>query len=273
MAEQLTEERRATLRALCDTIVPSIERADDPTGLWGRKATDVGVDLAIEEALPTLPAEQRDGLFQLLDGLAAQGMAGLSQPSREQLLRNTMFMGSANAVGVRSIIATILFLAYGLPDPETGSNPFWAALEYPGPPAMTPTLGAADHAARPRAGRDHARGRRLCGRLGIGRRRDRRRARQGRPQGGRARGRRLRRGQRLHRLRAAGLPGLLLARRPDADRRPQRQRSTPARRSAAARRSTGPTRCARPTGCASSGHASTGSKASTAPTTTATSTS
>jgi choline dehydrogenase-like flavoprotein len=140
MADQMTEERRAALRALCDTVVPSIERESDPTGFWGRRATDVGVDAAIEDALPALPDDQRDGLLQLLDGLAAQGITQLSLASREQLLRNTMYLGSATAVGVRSIIATILYLSYGLPD-AGGTNPFWAGLAYPGPPgapAQTP---------------------------------------------------------------------------------------------------------------------------------------
>src|SRR5437867_4392354 len=36
---ELTDDRRAVLRAVCDTVVPSIPRDPDPTGLWGRPAT------------------------------------------------------------------------------------------------------------------------------------------------------------------------------------------------------------------------------------------
>ena len=38
----LSEVQRETLAAVCDTVVPSIERADDPHGLWARRASDLG---------------------------------------------------------------------------------------------------------------------------------------------------------------------------------------------------------------------------------------
>src|SRR5258708_39985789 len=42
----LTELQLATLRAVCDTIVPSIRVPDDPTGFWARSASDMGVPAA-----------------------------------------------------------------------------------------------------------------------------------------------------------------------------------------------------------------------------------
>ena len=38
MTATFTDAQREALREFCDTIVPSIERADDPTGFWARKA-------------------------------------------------------------------------------------------------------------------------------------------------------------------------------------------------------------------------------------------
>ncbi|MFT4195114.1 hypothetical protein [Ottowia sp.] len=53
MTEWMNDARRAGLRAICDTVVPAIARADDPTGFWARKATDVGASpLSREQILP-----------------------------------------------------------------------------------------------------------------------------------------------------------------------------------------------------------------------------
>ena len=84
--EWMTDNRRTALRAICDTVVPSIARTDDATGFWARKSTDVGTDQAIIGVLATMPAEQRDGLLGLVDVLGAQGIVHASQLSREQLL-------------------------------------------------------------------------------------------------------------------------------------------------------------------------------------------
>ena len=54
----LTDSQSATLRAVCDTVVPSIQRADDPDGFWARKATDVGF-WVVNEALQLPGREKR----------------------------------------------------------------------------------------------------------------------------------------------------------------------------------------------------------------------
>jgi choline dehydrogenase-like flavoprotein len=135
---ELNESRRAVLRAVCDTVVPSIERDPDPTGLWGRTATDVGADQGAEQVLAQMPEEQLAGMMELLDGLDQQGITRLSQRSREQVLRNVAMMGPEAAAGVGGLIAMTLFIAYGAPDPETGQNPNWETFGYPGP-AGTPS--------------------------------------------------------------------------------------------------------------------------------------
>lgn len=135
----LTDDRRAVLRAVCDTVVPAIERTPDPDGFFARKATDLGVDAGIEQLLATLAPEQQAGLGQLLDGLAQQGFLAASPASREQLLRNLSLVGPAVAAGVQSLQAMTLFLFYGLPDPRTGRNPSWSVFGYPGPVSAPPT--------------------------------------------------------------------------------------------------------------------------------------
>src|SRR4051795_4880694 len=135
----LTDDQRATLRAVCDTVVPSIERSPDPNGFWARKATDIGVDQAFEQMLAEMPPENQAGLGELLDALDQQHFRDLSQLSREQTLRNIALLGPEAAAGVGALTGLTLFLYYGMPvDPQTGQNPNWATFGYPGPTVAPP---------------------------------------------------------------------------------------------------------------------------------------
>jgi choline dehydrogenase-like flavoprotein len=135
---ELTDLQHATVRAVCDTVVPSIRRDDDPDGFWARKATDVGADVALVEMLDTLPPDQSEGLLQLLDALAEQGFNDMSQLSREQLFANVSLASRDAAVGVGALVSLTLFLTYGLPDPTTGQNPSWKTFGFPGPISPVP---------------------------------------------------------------------------------------------------------------------------------------
>src|SRR2546426_8089836 len=135
---ELNDSRRAVLRALCDTIVPSIDHDPDPTGLWRRSATDLGADQGAEQVIAQMPDEVRAGMMELLDGLDQQGITRLSQRSREQVLKNVAMLGPEAAAGVSGLVGLTLFIAYGAPDPSTGKNPNWDEFGYPGP-IGTPT--------------------------------------------------------------------------------------------------------------------------------------
>jgi choline dehydrogenase-like flavoprotein len=137
---EMNESRRAVLRAVCDTVVPSIPHDPDPTGLWERTALELGAEQGIEQVFAQLPEEQRDGMMELLDGLGQQGFPSLSQPSREQVLRNVAMVGPEAAAGVATLVGLTLFIAYGAPDPETGQNPNWQTFRYPGPTATPPAV-------------------------------------------------------------------------------------------------------------------------------------
>ncbi|HET8592951.1 MAG TPA: GMC family oxidoreductase N-terminal domain-containing protein, partial [Solirubrobacterales bacterium] len=137
----LSDSQRAVLRAVCDTVVPSLPHDRDPDGLWGRKASDLGVDEGAAQLIGEIPdPELRGGLLQLLDALGGQGITRASQPSREQILRNSALSDPRAAAGVAALIGITLFLHYGAPDPSTGQNPNWRTLRYPGPLSAPPEV-------------------------------------------------------------------------------------------------------------------------------------
>ncbi len=138
MTEWMTAERSEILRAICDTVVPAIERADDPDGFWARRATDIGADQGIVAMLAAMPDEQREGLLGLIDALGAQGIVTASALSREELLKRTALLGPQATLGVGALISLTLFLTYALPDPATGQNPMWRTFGFPGPTSLPP---------------------------------------------------------------------------------------------------------------------------------------
>jgi choline dehydrogenase-like flavoprotein len=140
-ASVLSERDRAILKAACDTVVPAIERERDPDGVWGRSASDLGVDLGAAKLIEEIPDPAlQGGLVQLLRALGGQGITRASQLSREQILRNVALSDPQAAAGVNALINMTLFLHYGAPDPETGQNPNWRAFGYPGPISAPPDV-------------------------------------------------------------------------------------------------------------------------------------
>jgi choline dehydrogenase-like flavoprotein len=138
----LTDAQQAILRAICDTVVPSLARDRDPEGLWARKASDLGVDVGAAQLISEIPdPELRGGMLQLIDALGGQGITvAPSQESREQILRNTALSDPRAAAGVGALINMTLFLHYGAPDPQTGQNPNWKTFGYPGPISAPPQV-------------------------------------------------------------------------------------------------------------------------------------
>src|SRR5918999_1747504 len=97
--------QRAVLKAICDTVVPALEREDDPDGFWARSASDVGTPEALEQLIEgTFPPEQREGVAQLLDGLNELGFLLASRKSREQQLRNLLMLGREAYAGGQALI-------------------------------------------------------------------------------------------------------------------------------------------------------------------------
>src|SRR3954467_5709530 len=141
VAVVLSELQQATLRRLVDTFAPEVAVDDDPTGFWARKASDLGVDAAIAQQLSSgaIPADQVEGLRQLLDALHAQGFGDAPQAVREAMLHGFMDNDPAALGGLSGLRALTFLLFYAIPDPATGRNPNWEAIGYPGPRVAPPS--------------------------------------------------------------------------------------------------------------------------------------
>jgi choline dehydrogenase-like flavoprotein len=133
----MNDRQRRTLQALVDTYVPAIERDDDPTGFWATPGTAVFADIGVELYLSTLPEELQDGLLELLDGLGQFGLASQTQTMREITLRMLSTASPEAAMGLDALRQLTTLIAYGSAD-ESGHNPLWAGLGYPGAPSPTP---------------------------------------------------------------------------------------------------------------------------------------
>ena len=136
--------QRATMVALCDTFIPSLDPPEgeaDPLGFWRRAASHAAVPEGVEFALlqAELPPEQIAGLRELLDALAADGMAAATPlDSREQIVHGFCDQSPEALAGITTLRNLAATLFYALPDLGTGRNPTWSAIGYPGPIAPPP---------------------------------------------------------------------------------------------------------------------------------------
>jgi choline dehydrogenase-like flavoprotein/heme-degrading monooxygenase HmoA len=146
MSTELNDTQQSVLRALCDTIVPSINVPEDSSGFWSRTASDLGVDKIIAGVITGgVPSALRDALLGLLDILAKQEFVGAQQARREQVLGAVAGSSPQAAAGILFFEKQTLLLTYGLPetpDPvpsavifgsPKGQNPNWEVIGYPGP--------------------------------------------------------------------------------------------------------------------------------------------
>ncbi|GGI08004.1 GMC family oxidoreductase N-terminal domain-containing protein [Egicoccus halophilus] len=132
--------RRRQLGALADTFVPAVRppavEADDPHGFWGRRASDLDlVDGLVEQLGDVLDDDALDALGRLLDLLRVVGFAHLPQSGRETVLRGLAAASSEARDGLDGLRALVAQRFYGQLD-DTGRNPNWPQLGYPGPPAV-----------------------------------------------------------------------------------------------------------------------------------------
>jgi choline dehydrogenase-like flavoprotein len=142
MAGVLSETRRRTLEALCDTFVPSAEYDGDDDVMrayMARPASDLAVAAQIEGlmAQAMLP-EEIEGFGLLLDGLAALDFAAMPVDARTQVVQQVAASGPEGKLGMRIFKNLTFLFFYALPD-EHGQNPNWDALGYPGPVSAPPS--------------------------------------------------------------------------------------------------------------------------------------
>jgi choline dehydrogenase-like flavoprotein len=136
----LSEIQREALKTLCDTLIPSLERDDDPHGFWGRAASDIGVPDGVEEALAQLPEEQVEAFRTLLDMLAEYGFNDAGSEEREAMIHSFCDSSTENLATMHALKGLNAMLFYAGPDPETGRNPNWNAIGYPGPVSAPPDV-------------------------------------------------------------------------------------------------------------------------------------
>jgi len=130
---QWTETRRECLRAFCDTLFPSLAIEPDPHGFWHRAASDLGVHLALADAIENVFAPvQKAGAFRLLDALDGMGFCVAELGQREHLLHSMLESSPAATVGIGRLVKMVLGMCYVLPDMQ-GRNANWPAIGYPGP--------------------------------------------------------------------------------------------------------------------------------------------
>ncbi len=145
-----SEIQRDTLAKVCDTFVPAIEREEDPGGFWGRTASDLAVPDLVEQTLSQAPEEQLEGMRQLLDALGQQGLADAPQEVREQIIHGVEDSSPEALAGISALRGLTLLLFYAVPDPNTGRNPNWEALGYPGPRSVPPDVPKTIRVTEPR---------------------------------------------------------------------------------------------------------------------------
>jgi choline dehydrogenase-like flavoprotein len=139
----LSDTRRQTLEAVCDTFAPSLEAQEttDETlrEFYARSASDMGVPAQIEGLLAqTALPEEIEAVGQLLDAFSAQDFASLPLDARTQLVHAIAASSAEAKLGVRQLRALTLLFFYALPD-ESGHNDNWDALGYPGPLSAPPS--------------------------------------------------------------------------------------------------------------------------------------
>ncbi len=144
MTAPLSDRQRRVLAAVCDTLLPSIARDDDPHGLFA-----IGADAATVERVERIICSLRDphdrtrvtlllsALGSPLANVVLSGRYGsfatMSGATREAVLRRWAFSRvPLQRAGFQALkrLAHIGFLVWPL---EDGSHPAWRAAGYPGP--------------------------------------------------------------------------------------------------------------------------------------------
>ncbi|NMO04068.1 FAD-binding protein [Gordonia sp. TBRC 11910] len=144
MTNTFTALQQATLTAVVDTFVASVDRDDDPDRFYATKGSDLGADAAVAHYLAShLPPEQFAGLAQLLDTAAVVGLKNQPQSVREVIVGNLAGISPETRGAVAALYQLSVLFSYGLFDAE-GRNPLWTGMGYPGitrqPPATPKTL-------------------------------------------------------------------------------------------------------------------------------------
>jgi choline dehydrogenase-like flavoprotein len=141
----LTEAELRALSLACDTIVPEVKDTRSAREFYARRATEIGVDKALADAIESkLEPGSRERYIRLLRifdsrlyNLVLTGrptkFSRLDDRGRADYLKGWRDSRvAAKNAGFQALKRLTCFLFYTVPD-ETGRNPNWEAIGYPGP--------------------------------------------------------------------------------------------------------------------------------------------
>lgn len=141
VAGVLSEARRRTLEAVCDTVAPAVEVDTDDAVVrefYARAASDLGIAAQLEGLLAqSMMPEELEAVNQLLDAIGDNDFAEQPLEVRTQILHGVASSGLEAKLGVRQLRALTLLFFYALPD-ASGRNPNWEVIGYPGPISAPP---------------------------------------------------------------------------------------------------------------------------------------
>jgi hypothetical protein len=142
----LSPRERAVLDAVCDTLLPSISRADDPAGFFAAGAQALGsVDRAVRLIGSVPNPGDRDRLRLLLRTLdnplvnllftgRFTRFTAMRPPAREAVLRGYAHSRIAlRRAGFQALKRLVHVAHYCWPRSSNGRHPAWDANGYPGP--------------------------------------------------------------------------------------------------------------------------------------------
>jgi choline dehydrogenase-like flavoprotein len=145
-ADPLTEGERATIEAVCDALLPSMDASgDESVELFRMSASQLGVPRAIEEAMRVFSPRQRRELrlfLRLLESplfmvvatrtrAAFTAMPPMDRPDALFGLATSWLPQARSGFQALKRLATFLFYAL---TKENQPNPSWSALSYDPPP-------------------------------------------------------------------------------------------------------------------------------------------
>jgi long-chain-alcohol oxidase len=150
---QLSARHQAVLAAVCDTLLPSFARADDPAGYYamGARAANTAQRVAIMLTQLANPHDQArlhllltvldSRLANLLFGAGFRSFVDLDRPTRERLLTSMAHSSLTLRRAGFQALKRLCQVAYFCWPAADDSHPAWRAVGYPGPlPAPAETV-------------------------------------------------------------------------------------------------------------------------------------
>lgn len=141
----LSDRQRAVLRAVCDTLLPSIAREDDPAGYYANGALAVNAPARVEQMLALLanPHDQArlklllavldSAPVNLLQGGGFRSFADMQPDTRERVLAGLAHSSVTLRRAGFQALKRLCHVAYFCWPPDGDRHPVWNATGYPGP--------------------------------------------------------------------------------------------------------------------------------------------